>query len=154
GVVRAGRMISFDPAKSRKEEKGMTNEFPFSKRPIIPLVLDRMVNDVWPQFIKPYPIDDKYFLVAAKLNPQSLWGIYLIDVFDNMMLIAEYEDVGLIQPILVEKRPVTTVIPDKIKVGEKNATVFIQDIYEGEGLPGVPRGTVKQLRVLAYEYAY
>lgn len=154
GVVRAGRMISFDPAKSRKEEKGMTNEFPFSKRPIIPIVLDKMVDDVWPQFIKPYPINDKYFLVAAKLTPRSLWGIYLIDVFDNMTLIAEYEDEGLIQPILVKKRPVPPVIPDRIKADEKNATIFIQDIYEGEGLPGVPRGTVKQLRVLAYEYAY
>ncbi len=154
GVARAGRMILFDPAKSRKEEKGMTNEFPFSKRPIIPIVKDEMVKDVWPQFIKPYPIDDKYFLVAAKLNPKSLWGIYLIDVFDNMTLVAEYEGEGLIQPILVKKRAVPPVIPDKIRTGDKNATIFIQDIYEGEGLPGVPRGTVKQLRVLAYEYAY
>jgi len=154
GVARAGRMITFDPAKSRKEEKGMTNEFPFSKRPIIPIVKDEMVNGVWPQFIKPYPLDDKYFLVASKLNPQSLWGIYLIDVFDNMTLIAEYEGEGLIQPILVRKRPVPPVIPDKIRTGDKTATIFIQDIYEGEGLPGVPRGTIKQLRVLAYEYAY
>ncbi len=154
GVVRSGRMILFDPAKSRKEEKGMINEFPFSKRPIIPLILDMMVDGVWPQFIKPYPMSDKYYLVAAKLDPQSLWGIYLIDTFDNMTLVAEYEGEGLIQPILVKKRPVPPAIPDKIKPADKNATVFIQDIYEGEGLPGVPRGTIKQLRVLAYEYAY
>ena len=154
GVVRAGRMIAFDPAKSRKEEKGMTNEFPFSKRPIIPIIKDEMVKDVWPQFIKPYPLNNKYFLVAAKLNPTALWGIYLIDTFDNMTLIAEYEGEGLIQPILVEKRRIPPVIPDKFKPTEKNATVFIQDLYEGEGLPGVPRGTIKQLRVLAYEYAY
>ncbi|MGV8134298.1 MAG: SUMF1/EgtB/PvdO family nonheme iron enzyme [Mangrovibacterium sp.] len=154
GVARSGRMILFDPAKSRKEEKGMINEFPFSKRPIIPLVKDELVNDVWPQFIKPFPINEKYYLVTAKLDPQSLWGIYLIDIFDNLTLIAEYEGEGLIQPILVKKCQVPPVIPDKIKPDDKNATVFIQDIYEGEGLPGVPRGTVKQLRVLAYEYAY
>ncbi len=154
GVARAGRMILFDPAKSRKEEKGMINEFPFSKRPIIPLVKDQLVDDVWPQFIKPYPLNDKYYLVASKTDPRSLWGIYLIDTFDNMTLIAEYEGEGLIQPVLVKKRPVPPAIPDKIKPADKNATVFIQDIYEGEGLPGVPRGTVKQLRVLAYEYAY
>jgi formylglycine-generating enzyme required for sulfatase activity len=154
GVVRAGRMILFDPAKSRKEEKGMIHEFPFSKRPIIPLVKDMLVDNVWPQFIKPYPVSDKYFLVAAKLDPNSLWGIYFVDIFDNMTLIAEYEGEGLIQPILVKKHPVPPVIPDKIKSEDKNATVFIQDIYEGEGLPGVPRGTVKQIRVMAYEYAY
>ena len=154
GVARAGRMILFDPAKNRKEEKGMINEFPFSKRAIIPLVKDELVKDVWPQFIKPYPINDKYYLVAAKLDPKSLWGIYLIDIFDNMTLIAEYEGEGLIQPILVKKRPIPPVIPDRVKLTDKNATVFIQDVYEGEGLQGVPRGTVKQLRVLAYEYAY
>lgn len=154
GVARSGRMMLFDPAKSRKEEQGMINEFPFSKRPIIPLVLDKLVDGVWPQLIKPYPINDTYYLVAAKLNPKSLWGIYLIDTFDNMTLIAEYEGEGLIQPILVEKRPVPPIIPDKIRPEDKNATVFIQDIYQGEGLPGVPRGEVKELRVLAYEYAY
>lgn len=154
GVPRAGRMMTFDPAKSRKEEQGMTNEFPFSKRPIEPIILDEMVKDVWPQFIKPYPLNDKYFLVAAKLDPQALWGIYLIDTFDNMTLIAEYEGEGLIQPIVAQKRPTPPIIPDKIKPGEKTATVFIQDIYEGEGLPNVPRGTIKQLRILAYEYAY
>jgi formylglycine-generating enzyme required for sulfatase activity len=154
GVARSGRMILFDPAKSRKEEKGMINEFPFSKRPIIPLIKDGLVDGVWPLFIKPYPISAKYYLVAAKLDAASLWGIYLIDIFDNMTLIAEYEGEGLIQPILVKKHLVPPVIPDKIKPEDKNATVFIQDIYEGEGLPGVPRGTVKELRILAYEYAY
>jgi formylglycine-generating enzyme required for sulfatase activity len=113
-----------------------------------------LVDNVWPQFIKPYPVSDKYFLVAAKLDPNSLWGIYLVDIFDNITLIAEYEGEGLIQPILVKKHPVPPAIPDKIKSEDKNATVFIQDIYEGEGLPGVPRGTVKQIRVMAYEYAY
>ena len=45
-------------------------------------------------------------------------------------------------------------IPDRVKLNEKEATFFIQDIYEGEGLKGIPRGTVKSLRLHAYEYAY
>ena len=45
-------------------------------------------------------------------------------------------------------------IPDRVKLNEKEATFFIQDIYEGEGLRGIPRGTVKSLRLHAYEYAY
>ena len=39
-------------------------------------------------------------------------------------------------------------------MNDKEATIFIQDIYEGEGLRGIPRGTVKSLRLHAYEYAY
>ena len=154
GVARSGRLILFDPSMGRKETKGMIQEMPFSKREIIPLIKDELVNGVWPQFIKPYPISDKYFLVSAKLTPESLWGIYLVDVYDNMTLIAEYEGEGLINPIIVNKRPTPPIIPDRIKPGDKEATVFIQDVYQGEGLPGVPVGTVKKLRVFAYEYTY
>lgn len=132
----------------------MVQELPFRNRKIEPIVKDRLVDGVWPQFIKPYPLNDKYFLVTAKLNENALWGIYLVDVYDNLTLIAEYEGEGLIHPIPVKKTPVPPVVPDRTKPDTKEATVFIQDIYEGEGLKGVPRGTVKAFRVLSYEYAY
>ncbi|MBR5864451.1 MAG: SUMF1/EgtB/PvdO family nonheme iron enzyme [Alistipes sp.] len=154
GIARSGRLILFDPSKGRKETRGMIQEMPFSKREIVPLIKDELVNGVWPQFIKPYPISDNYFLVTAKLAPESLWGIYLVDIYDNMTLIAEFEGEGLINPIIVRQRPTPPVIPDRIKPEDKEATVFIQDIYQGEGLPGVPVGEVKKLRVFAYEYTY
>ncbi len=154
GVARSGRLMTFDPAKSRKEEKGMLQEIPFSKRPIIPLVKDELVNGVYPQFIKPYPISDKYFLVTAKLNENSLWGLYLVDIYDNITPIVLEEGAGYIHGIPLIKRQTPPVIPSKINESKKEATVFIQDIYEGEGLPNVPKGTVKSLRVFAYEYAY
>ena len=49
------------------------------------------------QFIKPTPLNDKYFLVAAKLDPQDLWGIYLVDVFDNVTCLRKVEGEGLYQ---------------------------------------------------------
>ena len=107
----------FDPSKSRKSEKGMLQELPFRDRKIEPIVKDRLVDGVWPQFIKPYPLTDKYFLVTAKLDENSLWGIYLIDIYDNLTLIAEFEGEGLICPIPVKKTPVPPVIPDKIVPG-------------------------------------
>ena len=90
GVPRSGRLIVFDPAKSRKEEKGMEQEIPFRSRKIIPIVKDQMVDGVWPQFVKPYPLTNKEFLVTAKLTPQSKWGVYLVDVYDNITLIAQF----------------------------------------------------------------
>ena len=154
GTARSGRLIIFDPAKSRKEEKGMIQELPFGKRPIVPVIKDELVKNVWPQFMKPWPLSEKYFLVACKPAPDALWGIYLVDIFDNLTLIAEQEGEGLTAPILLRKRETPPVIPSKIKPGEKEATVFIQDIYEGEGTQGVPRGTIKALRLFTYEYAY
>lgn len=64
-----------------------------------------------------------------------------VDVFDNLTLIAEQEGEGLTAPIPLVKRETPPVIPSKIKPDSKEATVFIQDIYEGEGTQGVPRGT-------------
>ena len=154
GVARSGRLMIFDPAKSRKEEKGMIQELPFRGRPIIPEVKDELVNDVWPQFIKPYPLTDETFLVTAKLSPYSRWGIYLVDIYDNLTLVANADDAGMIYSVPVKSTPVPPAIPDRIKPNEKEATVFIQDIYEGEGLRGVPRGQIKSFRVYAYEYAY
>lgn len=154
GVARSGRMLLFDPAKARSGVEGVMQEIPYRGRPIDGTVKDQLVNGVWPQFIKPMPIDDKYFLVSAKLSPTSLWGIYLVDVFDNITCIAEAEGEGYISPILVRKQTTPPVIPDRVDLKKKDATVFIQDIYEGEGLRGVPRGTVKELRLHSYEYAF
>ncbi|MFI3267517.1 MAG: SUMF1/EgtB/PvdO family nonheme iron enzyme [Rikenellaceae bacterium] len=154
GTVRSGRMVTFDPAKSRKEEKGMLQEYPHRDREIIPIIKDQMVDGVWPQFLKPQPLDDNTFLVTAKMSVGSLWGLYLIDSYDNMTLLYESEDAGFIYSIPVKKTTTPPVIPDKVQLDKKEANVFIQDIYEGEGLPGVKRGEVKALRVFAYEYAY
>jgi len=154
GVARSGRLLLFDPTKARKGAEGVIQEIPHRDRPVVALVKDELVNDIWPQFIKPMPLDDKYFLVSAKLTPNDLWGIYLVDVFDNVTCLIKQEGEGFISPIPVRSTATPPIIPDRVKLNEKEATVFIQDIYEGEGLTGVPRGIVKELRVHAYEYAY
>lgn len=154
GIARSGRLILFDPTKSRKGVEGMIQEIPFRNRPIIPEIKDELVDGVWPQFVKPTPLNDKYFLVAAKLHPRDLWGIYLVDVFDNVTCLIKEEGEGFISPIALIKRDTPPAIPDRVKLDEKESTVFIQDIYEGEGLRGVPRGTIHELRIHAYEYAY
>jgi formylglycine-generating enzyme required for sulfatase activity len=154
GVARSGRMILFDPNKSRKGTEGMIQEIPYRNRPIIPEIKDELVNGVWPQFIKPTPLNDSYYLVSAKLNPNDLWGLYLVDIFDNVTCLVKEEGQGFISPIVVRKTATPPAIPDRVKLDEKEASVFIQDIYEGEGLRNVPRGAIKELRIHAYEYAY
>ncbi len=154
GVARSGRLMIFDPAKGRTSVEGIVQELPFKDKIIQPLVKDELVNGVWPQFLKPYPVNEDYFLVAGKLSPKGLWGIYLVDVYDNMTLIKEGEGEGYNTPILVEKRPTPPVIPDRVNLDSKESTIFIQDIYEGPGLVDVPRGTIKELRLFSYEYAY
>ncbi len=154
GVPRSGRLIIFDPLKARKGVEAMVQEIPYKDRPVVEVIKDRLVDNVWPQFVKPTVVNENYFLVAAKMSKNALWGIYLVDRFDNVTCIMQSEDQGYISPILVRKSNVPPAIPERVDLTSKEATFFIQDLYEGEGLRGIPRGTVKELRIYSYEYAY
>ncbi|QZE12762.1 SUMF1/EgtB/PvdO family nonheme iron enzyme [Halosquirtibacter laminarini] len=154
GVARSGRLVIFDPTKGRQEEKGVVQEIPYKDRKVVPEIMDRLVDGVYPQFVKPYPLNEKYFIVSAKMDKDALWGLYLVDIYDNMTPIALKEGVGFCDVVPFKKRETPPVIPEKVKLDKKDATVYIQDIYEGQGLKGVPRGSVKELRIFAYEYAF
>ncbi len=154
GVPRMGEMTIFDAAKGRQEDSGAIQRIPGYGKPVKGTIKDSLVDGSWPKFLHPYPITDKHFLVAAKPTPQSNWGIYLVDIFDNMLLLKEEPGFALLEPLALKPTPRPPVIQDKIVPGEKTATVLVQNIYSGDGLNGVPHGTVKNLRLYQYEYSY
>jgi len=120
---------------------------PGRSQKVEPLIRDGLTQQSWPKFLHPYPLNEKYFIVSCKPTPQSSWGIYLVDVFDNMVLIKETPDFALLEPIPLRKTVRPPVISDKVNLASKKATIYISDIYEGEGLKGGPRGEVKSLRI-------
>ncbi len=154
GVPRMGELILFDPALGRFEADGVVQRIPGYGKPVEPVIVDQLVDQSWPRFLHPYPLSEKYFLVSCKPTPEALWGIYLVDIFDNMVLIAEEPDCALLEPVPLRATPKPPVIPDKVRLADKEATIFLADIYAGPGLKGVPHGTVKQLRVYSFHYGY
>lgn len=154
GISRSGRLMIIDPKLGRHEADGVVQEIPYRGREVVPEIKDYLVNGVWPQFTHPYPLNDKYFLVSAKLTENSLWGVYIVDTFNNMTLIKEVEGSAIFDPIPVKATKRPAVIPSKIDKKSKESTVFISDIYEGEGLKGLPKGAVKSIRLFSYHYAH
>lgn len=154
GVPRMGELLVFDPATGRRESEPVAQRIPGYGKPVPPTIADGLVEGSWPKFLHPYPLSDKYFLVSCKLNPQSHWGIYLVDLFDNFLLLAEEPGYALMEPLPLRATPRPPVIPDKVDLAARDATMFIVDIYTGPGLAGVPRGTVKSLRLYSFHYAY
>lgn len=152
-VSRSGRLMVFDPIVGNKEADGVIAEIPRRGEKVLPVVRDRLPDGIWPQFLHPYPLNDTYFVVSAKLTPESLWGLYLVDVFNNMTLISEEEGCALLEPQLLAARPVPSVIPDRVVPGEKEATIYLQDVYFGDGLKDIPRGAVKKLRIASYHFS-
>lgn len=153
GTPRSGRLIIVDPELGRREAQGVVQEIPGWGRQVAPEVRDRLADFYWPHFLHPYPLSEKYFITAMKPAPGALWGIYLVDIFDNITLLYQEEGCALLDPIPLIKRERPCIIPDTTINGEKNATVFLSDIYSGDGLKDVPRGTVKKLRIGTYYFS-
>jgi formylglycine-generating enzyme required for sulfatase activity len=151
---RMGELVLFDPARGRHEASPAVQRIPGHGRKVEAIIRDGLTLDSWPKFLHPFPLDDKFFLVSCKPEPDAPWGIYLVDVFDNLVPLAQLADAALFEPIPLRATPRPPMIPDKVNLARKDALVIIQDIYEGDGLRGVPRGTVKALRLFTYHFAY
>jgi hypothetical protein len=154
GVPRMGELILFDPARGRFEADGVVQRIPGWGERVEPVIVDQLVDGSWPRFLHPYPLSDKHFIVSCKPDPRTPWGIYLVDVFDNMLLLAEEPGFALLEPIPLRQTERPPIIPDKVRLDEPDATIFLADVYHGPGLVGIPRGTVKSLRVFAFHYGY
>ncbi|NQT36950.1 MAG: SUMF1/EgtB/PvdO family nonheme iron enzyme, partial [Planctomycetes bacterium] len=154
GIARSGRLLILDPAQGRHEANGVVQEIPGRGKPVEPIIRDRLIDGVWPQFLNPYPLSEKYHLVAAKMSEKSLWGIYLVDVFDNMTLLKEMPGAALLEPLPLRRTPTPPVIPERIDLRRSDAVVYLTDVHAGPGLQGIPRGKVDRLRLFAYHFAY
>ena len=150
---RMGELIVFDPAQGRFEADGVVQRIPGRGKPVKPVIADRLVSDSWPKFLHPFPLGNNYILVSCQPDAKAPWGLYLVDLFDNITLICEEPGQALLEPHLLEPTPRPPVIPSQTEAG-KPALVKIVDVYEGPGLAGIPRGTVKALRVISYSFSY
>jgi formylglycine-generating enzyme required for sulfatase activity len=154
-----GEHVALTPDVLPTERTGFVQLVPGRGKPVAGTVCDDIVSGHYlkhrPELMThPLPLSRKYFLVSMKPAARALWGIYLVDVFDNMTLIAEEEGSALFEPLPLRPRKRPPVIPDRVDPRETTVTVHIADVHAGSGLKGVPRGTVKALRVFSYHFGY
>lgn len=154
GERREGELVLVDPSLGEKEATGAVQRIPQRGKPVEPVIADTLITGSWPRFLHPFPLSDKYFLVSCRPTPESDWGIYLADVFDNLVPVRIEPGVALFEPIAVQPRPMPPVIPDRVNPDRKDALVYLADVYAGPGLAGVPRGTAKALRIYSPHYTY
>ncbi len=154
GIKRMGELIIFDPAKGRHEADGVVQRIPGYGKKVEPKIVDQLVRSSWPRFLHPYPLSEKYFLVASQPDAGANWGIYLVDVFDNMLLLKEEPGYALLEPVPFGKTQKPPVIPDRVDLRQREAIVYLVDVYKGQGMKGVPPGTVKRLRIYELHFGY
>ena len=112
----------------------------------------------WPTtyYNSPWPLSDRYYLCAwspypirpeGRLNDTNRLGIYLADAFGNLELLYRDPDISSCFPIPLRRRPVPHRLPDvAAERDDAEARVLLLDVYRG--LIGIPRGTVKRLRII------
>jgi len=153
-VGRVGELVLFDPALGRLSTDGVVQRIPGYGRRVEPIIEDKLTLSSWPKFLHPWPLSEKYFLVSCKPRPDDLWGIYLVDIFDNITLVKEVEGYALLEPIPLRRTARPPVIADRVDLDRKDALIYLENIYAGPGLEGVPQGMVKQLRLFTYQFSY
>lgn len=155
GTARKGELHLFDVSKGTIEDGGRVHKFPSYGRVYKAEIKDRLVDGKYPHLIHPYPLSEKYVVASVFNHGDRPQGIYLVDAFDNMTLLQADAGRGyLFEPVPVEPRKLPPEIMDKTDRDIDYGYVFLNDIYQGPGLKGVPRGTVKALRIFEYFYCY
>ncbi|MBE0584483.1 MAG: hypothetical protein IH612_12095, partial [Desulfofustis sp.] len=127
--------------------------------------VDHFRDNMDGRYEDPFPLVDpesgvggKYFLVSRSLLPprfgkpsqgaQSLkMGIYLVDIFGSEILL-HTEESGCFDPVPLASRPRPPVIPERRDYESATGTMYVTDVYEGNPMKGVSRGTIKWLRVV------
>ncbi|MBT7171159.1 MAG: SUMF1/EgtB/PvdO family nonheme iron enzyme, partial [Phycisphaerales bacterium] len=158
---RPGRLVLFDNAKGAHETSGVVQTLPGRGHTVKPIIIDGLYKNAFPKFLNPIPLGTspadgagRYFLVSGKPSNASLWGIYLVDTFDNVVCIAEQDGYALNEPIVLAAKKTPRRIPDRVDLTRDDAVVYVANVYEGPGLKNVPKGSVKSLRVFTYHYSY
>ena len=69
-------------------------------------------------------------------------GLTLVDVFGNEVLLHR-EEPGCFSPRPVAPRERPPVVPSQVDPARDDALFYVQDVYAGEFMERVPRGTVR-----------
>ncbi len=113
-------------------------------------------RDIVEYYAAPWPLSEKYFLVAYSPTPlvwepgansRNALGIYLLDAWGNRELIYRDPDIGSTNPCPLVPRPMPPVVSSLLTTGAPpTGEMLLTDVYQGLG--DVPRGTIKQLRII------
>ncbi|MDO4583096.1 MAG: hypothetical protein Q4D62_03230 [Planctomycetia bacterium] len=117
-------------------------------------------GQVGPQYAHPFALDEENYLCSfspegtlltfGKLNPPM--GAYFMTADGKRELLAfdQWQGTGRIIPVMPMSVP-----PDRgnhLVMEDNFGTFYLQNVYFGPGLEGIPHGTAKKLRVVALEY--
>ena len=159
--VTGGSLVILDPSvdlNSQDALQRITPEVPFPEA-------ESGWGNIPEYYASPWPLSEKYFLTAYSPsplifeggpNPANSLGIYLLDTFGNRELIYRDPAISSTNPCPLAARPCPPILPSLLPdtsstdASSKNVPqtgeMVLYDVYQGLG--DVPRGSIKQLRIV------
>ena len=150
-----GSLVLLDPLRGADGEAAMTRLTPEVCFP---------ESEGWPQtyFAGPFPLAENHYLTSWSAQPlppgtpRPQWGmpgppndlgLYLFDAFGNLNLIYRDPEIGCETPLPVRRRAPERLVHQP-SAGQADVTgrMLLVDVYRG--LAGVPRGTIRRLRLV------
>lgn len=154
GVARKGELVMFDVARGRRETEGAVHKFPFSGKPVENITKDQLVDSVSPFFLHPMPLSDSLVIASMQVDGSAPWEIVLVDIYDNVLSLWHSPDANYYEPIPLRASVPPPARIDTVNPEKTTCTVYLADVYRGQGtMTGIPRGTVRGLRVFQYNYS-
>ena len=150
----AGKLIEIDPAQGRQENEGVVLLAP--RRPATPVRVDAYGQE-GDLFRQPYPLSASELLVSfvpAALNRAraSVFSLYWMNSEGERELLAQGQGTSCNSPVPLAPRAEPPPRPSMVDYRKRTGLLYVQDVYHGPGLAGVPRNTIKRLRVVALDF--
>lgn len=155
----AGKLAVIDPAAGRQENQGVQLVAPVRETLAERIDGYGQEGELW-QY--PFPLNEREFLVSyaprgwagggEPLEGDAAFGIYWMDREGRRELLVSDPRLPCQQPVPLMPRRRPPVRPSLVDYRKSTGTYYVQDIYAGPALKGVPRGTVARLRVVALEF--
>jgi hypothetical protein len=170
-----GKLAIIDVAAGNQEAQGVTLVAPQSEPEVGEIDMWGTEGD---QFKYPYAINENLYVVSvsayegfrgsrghartlyARFKPfngrtlASPFWLYLVNRAGERELLAADERFSCLQavPLVSRKRP--RLKPSTVDYRKKDGIFFLQDIYHGQGLKGIERGTIRGIRVVELLYRH
>lgn len=151
-----GKLILIDPSRGRQENQGVQLVAPVRATPAVKVDAYGQDGEL---FQYPYPLSETEYLVTY--HPAG-WGwtggfgprfaVYFMTADGRREMLADDPKLPSSQPIPVRPRSTAASRPVTVDYRKNDGTCYVQDVYVGPGLAGVPRGTIKTLRVVSLEF--
>jgi hypothetical protein len=154
----AGKLAVIDPALGRQENQGVQLVSP--RRATLAERIDSYGQD-GELFAYPFPLNEREWLVTyapdgwesgERRRGDADFGIYWMDVDGRRELLVADSALPCQQAVPVAVRRPPPVRPSVVDYSKDSGTYYVQDIYQGPGLDGIDRGTIKKMRVVALDF--